>query len=415
MALGADRTTIATLLKEWYIPGVVRQVNDEVLMLNRLETQSDNITEGLRAVVAVDLGRTSGIGPARERGALPTAGSQRPNRATYNLKYLYGRGTVTGQAQRGSATNQAAFLRALKFEADGLKRDLKKDLARQIYGGYDIAGAAAAGGVNASAAIAKVSVDNGAASFTLTNDAALRQGHIYVGMILDGTADFVSVVANAGNMVVQSVNVATANVTFTADPTGLAAGHFLVRDGTIDASGNVGITGLSAVVSAAALGGLNPATAGLEAWQSEVDSTGGVFDIDKLHQVFNKIRVQSGDEPKSVVTTFGIQREYYKDLQGQVQFVEPMKLESGFRTLEFMDRPFIADVDCPYGSIYLVDENAIKVFAQSDFAPLDQDGSILHWVTGYDMWEWALQRDMELGANQRNSSGKLTGITDVGY
>ena len=30
-----------------------------------------------------------------------------------------------------------------------------------------------------------------------------------------------------------------------------------------------------------------------------------------------------------------------------------MKLEGGFRTLNFMDQPFIGDVDCPYGSIYL--------------------------------------------------------------
>lgn len=414
MAVGADRTTIEKLLKEWYIPGVVRQVNDEVLMLNRLESQSDNITEGLRAVVAVDLGRTAGIGPARERGALPEAGSQRPNRATYNLKYLYGRGQVTGQAQRGSATNQAAFLRALKFEADGLKRDLKKDLARQIYGGYDIAGAAAAGGVDASAAIAKILTDNGAGSYELTSDAPIRQGHIYVGMVLDTTDNFVSI-ENAAPMVVASVDLANKDVVMEADEVGADAGDFFVRRGTVDASGNVGVTGLSAVISAAELGGLDPTDPGLDEWQSEVDSSGGVFDIDKLHQVFNKVRIRSGDEPKSVITTFGIQREYYKDLQGQVQFVEPMKLESGFRTLEFMDRPFIADVDCPLGSIYLVDEAAIKVFAQSDFAPLDQDGSLLHWVTGYDMWEWALQRDMELGANQRNSSGKLTGITDVGY
>lgn len=414
---GAGRDTIEALLKEFYIPGIVRQVNDEVLLAKRLESSADNIVEGLKVVVALDLGRSGGIGPARERGALPAAGKQRPARATFNLKSLYGRGEVTGQSVRSTRSNAAAFARTLKFEADGLQRDLRKDFARQVYGGYDVAGAATAAGANAieaSAAIAKIAVDNGSGSYDITSDAPIRQGHIYVGMSLDTTDNFVSI-ENAAPMVVASVDLAGPTVVMEADEVGADANDFFVRTGTIDSDGNVGLTGISAVISDAEFGGLDPADAGYESWRSLVDDSGGAFDSDDLHALFNQVRMEAGSEPKSIITTFGIIRDYFKELQGQVQYVEPMKLEGGFRVLNFMDRPFIGDVDCPLGSVFLPDESAIRLASDADWAPLDEDGHFLHWVTGYDRWEWALQRDVEMIADKRNSSAKMTGLTDLGY
>jgi hypothetical protein len=413
-AAGAGRDTIEALLKEMYVPGIVRQTNDEVLLAKRLEANADNIVEGLKVVVAVDGSRTSGVGAARERGALPEAGAQNPQRATFNLKSLYGRGSVTGQSVRSTRSNAAAFARTLKFEADGLQRDLRDDFARQAYGGYDLAGAAAAGGIDASAAIAKVAVDNGSANFDLSNDQAIRMGWIYPGMVLDATDDFASI-ENAAALVVESVNVDGPDVTFTVDPTDVNAGDFLVRRGLIDSNGNVGITGVSAVLSDAEFGGLDPADPGLEYWKSEVVDVSGAFDSDDLHALWNRTRIGSGKESKSIITTYGIIRDYFKELQGQVQFVEPMKLEGGFRTLAFMDRPFIGDIDCPLGSLYLLDEKAVRFAADADFAPLDEDGHFLHWVTGYDMWEWALQRDIEMIADKRVSSSKMINITDLGY
>lgn len=409
---GAGRDTIEALLKEFYIPGIVRQVNDEVLLAKRLEASSDSIVEGLKAVVALDLGRSSGVGPARERGALPAAGYQRPERAVFNLKSLYARGEVTGQSVRSTRSNSAAFARALKFEVDGLQRDLRDDFARQVYGGYDLSGAASAGGIDASAAIAKVDTDAGAGVLGLTNDQAIRMGHIYVGMLLDATDDFAS--TEDTDMVVLSVDLDNVEITVD-DASGVDTGDFLVRANTVDSAGNVGITGVSAVISDAEFGGLDPADPGLDGWKSLVNDVSGSFDSDDLHATWNQLRIASGKEARSVITTFGIIRDYFKELQGQVQYVEPMKLEGGFRVLSFMDRPFIGDIDCPLGSLYMIDEGAIRLAADADFAPLDEDGHFLHWVTGYDRWEWALQRDIEMIADKRNSSAKMINITDVGY
>lgn len=400
---GAGRDTIEELLKEFYIPPVVRQINDEVLMLKRLEASADEIIQGLYAVVPVDFGRTAGIGPARERGALPEAGNQSFKRAIFNLKFLYGRGAVTGPAMATTKSDAGSFLRVLKAELDGLQRDLRKDLARQVYG--DNTGSIAALAVDA---------DTSDGVLTLVSDEALRKGQIYVGMRVavvdsDGTTE-------NGSGVVADVDITakTVSIGVTDPPASTASGDFLARAGSVDADGHIGVNGLAGIIDdTAELGGLDPADAGLEEWASIVNAVGGAWDTDELHTTWNDVRVRSGASPTSIVTSFGIARAYFNDLQAQVQYVEPMKIEGGYRVLEFMGVPFIGDVDCPFGTVFLPDEKAIKVFATSDFAPLEEDGHFLKWVTGYDMWEFALARYMELGANRRNSSAKLTGITDA--
>jgi hypothetical protein len=231
-------------------------------------------------------------------------------------------------------------------------------------------------------------------------------------MKLDATDDFVS--TEQTGMTVTAVTLATPSVT--VDASGSTADNdWLVRAGATDASGAVEMTGISAVISASAYGGLNAATAGQEFWAGNVNSTGGAFDSDNLHALFNQTRIASGSAPSAIYTTFGLVREYFNELQSQVTYVEPMKLEGGFKVLSFFNIPFIGDVECPLGNIYMPDEEAIHFAADADWAPLDEEGHMLKWVTGYDKWEWALQRDIELVASRRNSSAKMTGLTDSGY
>lgn len=409
---GGGRNTAEKLLKAVYIPGINRQLNEEILLAKRLKFRND-VVEGLKAVVEVDVGRSAGVGAARERGALPAAGRQTPLNAEYNLKSLYGRGQVTGQFIRSTKTNTAAFARGLKYEADGLMRDVKKDFARQAYGGYDVSSAGATGGVNASAAIARVNGTPAANVITLDDDHAIRAGQIYVGMLVTATDDFVSV--EEADMVVTAVTLATPSIT--VDDDGATADNdWLVRGGLVDASGNVGVTGISAVISASTFGGIDPSVAGQESWVGNVNSTGGAFDSDNLHALFNQTKIAAGgDGPKALYTTFGLTRQYFNELQSQVQYVEPMRLEGGFQYLAFNNVPFIGDVECPLGSIYMPDEDAIFFASEGEWSPLDEEGHMLKWVTGYDLWEWALGRDIELIANRRNTSAKMTGLTDLGY
>ena len=97
------------------------------VLLEKVQRNSEEY-DGKKVVIAINKSRNSGLGAAAEDGTLPTAGNQGYEDATYTLKYVYGRGQITGQAMELSRTNAGAFAKALEREMKGLTRDFKNDL-----------------------------------------------------------------------------------------------------------------------------------------------------------------------------------------------------------------------------------------------------------------------------------------------
>jgi hypothetical protein len=133
---GAMISTLSAILKEYYLPPVVEQLNNEVLLLQRLESRDQEIV-GTAAFVPVHTGRSGGIGARGEYVQLPEPGNQAYTRAQFDLKYLYGVVRVSGPSMAKTASEAGAFLQALRSELDGIRNDLKKDVARQVYGNGD--------------------------------------------------------------------------------------------------------------------------------------------------------------------------------------------------------------------------------------------------------------------------------------
>src|SRR4051812_39657722 len=105
MAVGASiASTLGAILKDLYLPPVVEQLNNEILLVQRLEKSSDEIF-GNQAIVPLHVNRSGGIGSRAENAALPTAGSQGYAKAVYDLKYHYGRVRVTGVAMAKTASS----------------------------------------------------------------------------------------------------------------------------------------------------------------------------------------------------------------------------------------------------------------------------------------------------------------------
>ena len=177
----ATLTTVNNILKEYYLGPVQEQLNNEVLLVQRLEARSEDLV-GKAAFVPLHMGRSAGIGAIAESALLPTAGSQSYERAEYDLKYLYGRVQVTGPSMAKTKNDAGSFLQILRSELDGIRNDLKKDLARQVYGAGD--------GVIASAGASSIT-PNGAQSagadivITLSDWQPLRKGQIYAGQVVD--------------------------------------------------------------------------------------------------------------------------------------------------------------------------------------------------------------------------------------
>ena len=395
---GATLTTLSSILKDYYLPPVTEQLNNEVLLLQRLEKRDQELF-GNQAIVPLHTGRSGGIGARPESGALPTPGAQQYARAVFDLKYLYGRVRVSGPSMAKTASEAGAFLQSLKSELDGIRNDLRKDVSRQVYG-------------DGTAIIASTAVTSASTTVTLQSDEPLRHGFLYVGMVIDiGTS--ANPTADSAGRTITAVSVAGPSITVDAAVT-TAAGDKIFRQGAAGASSAVyEITGgLQAAVSTAAntYGGINASTSTY--WDNYRNTTGGALALDTMMQAYNQQRVAGGNLT-AIITSFGLQRAFFNLLQSKVQYVTPTKLSGGFQSLDFQGMPLIADIDAPFGKMYFLDESTLKVFSNRDWHFLDEDGNVLKWNNGFDEWEAVLARYMNIGATRRNNQLVVSGLTDT--
>lgn len=436
---GADLNSLSKILKEYYLGPVTEQLNNTVLLLSRLEARSEDLV-GKRAYVPLHYGRSTGIGARGEAKALPLAGKQSYDKAVYDLKYLYGRVEVTGPSMAKTKNEAGAFLQALKSELDGVRNDLKKDLARQVYGDG-----------TAALAVVKTSASNSTTKAYLSDATkeALRKGQIYVGMALNVVDASTGVLVSGSDPITYTVSaVSLSDPSITVTPALGAAfdnGDYLIRAGVditdVTTAGDVNswsdeIDGLQRIVPAAAanqFGGIDAAVAANAWWDNQRIDVTSASDQDSVRagtqnltfgtvqQAMNLVKIAGGN-PSVIVTSLGVQREFYNLFQTQVRYIDPESLtyKQGFQTLMYNNMPVIADIDAPYGNMYILDESTLKVFSDQDWHFLDADGLTLRQVTGYDKFEAILARYMNLGASRRNNQAVISGIkvdgaTDAGY
>lgn len=398
MANGAAIATLGAILKDLYLPPVVEQLNNQILLLQRIEPRSQELV-GNQAVVPLHTARSGGIGSRAENAALPAAGSQGYAKAVFDLKYHYGRVRVTGVAMAKTASTAGAFLKALQGELDGIRRDLQLDLARQVYG-------------DGTAIIATCGTTTASTVVNISSDEPLRKGFIYIGMVIDiGTQAAPTTVVAAAN--VTDVSIANKTVTIDSSVT-TSSSHFIFRSGNALASSvSNELTGLQALVATAAntVGGINAAGAGNAYWDNLRDNAAGALSLDIMTKAFNTVAVAGGDV-SLMIGTPGMQRALFNLLQPQVRYVEPLQIKGGFKALEYMGQPMVADRLAPFGKIFFLDEEFVKVFSPGDWHFLDEDGDTLKWVVGFDAWEAVLARYLNLGISRRNVQFVEYGLTN---
>lgn len=400
--MGATVATLSAILKDMYLPPVTEQLNNEVLLLNRLETRTQDFY-GNQAVLPIHTGRAGGYGARDELDDLPDAGNQTYDKVVYEPKSLYGRIQVSGQSMMRTRSNAGAFLQSLKSELDGKRNDLKRDLARQTYG-------------DGSGKVATCGTTTSSTTVVLSSREAIDKGYLFPGLVVDiGTVAAPTTIASGAT--ISAVNASGPSITIDSSVSTTSA-DFVFITGAAKANKSLEVNGLQGIVSdSLSLGGIDPTTAGNEYWQSlTISATSGHVALDDFQQAFNRVRL-AGGEVSAVITSFGVQRLYFNLLQSQVRYVDPMTIKGGFQTLEHMGKPIIADRDHPWASAHFLDERFIKVFSPQDWHFLEEDGNVLKWVLNKDAWQAVLARYLELGATRRNTQVLYDSITDdsVGY
>ena len=400
---GATLTTLSDILKEYYLGPVAEQLNNEVLLLSRIDSRSEDLV-GKRAYVPLHISRSGGIGARGELSPLPQAGNQEYSKAVYDLKYLYGRVQVTGPSMAKTKNEAGSFLQALKSELDGIRNDLQKDLARQVYG-------------KGEAIICDCGTTSSSTTVVLGDGGkeAIRKGQLYAGMLIDiGTTADVDSQSGATPREIQSVNYSTGEIVIDGAALSTTSSHRVFRAGAgvdngVLATGSRSneIDGIARIVSIGqeAFGEIDPVGPPAKSWwDNKRINVNAQLTLDDIQQGMNLVRLEGG-APTVMVTSLGIQREIYNLMEDQVRYVDPesMTYVKGFKTLVYGGLPIVADIDAPYGRIYMLDESSLKVFSDQDWHFLDADGQTLRQKSDYDAFEAIMTRYMNLGVTKRSN------------
>ena len=411
--VAADLEAVSAVLKEWYIGPTAEQLNQEVMVTQLLGVSSENL-EGLKAVLPLHTARSGGIGARRERAELPKAGKQGYGRAEYDLKYHYARAEVTGQAIQRTQSDRGAFLQAFKSELSFIRKDIQLDMARQFYG-------------DGSGVVATV-LSEATPVLTLDSAEPLVKGFLYVGFVADG-GTAADPTAHFTEAAVIDVDVDNAQVTFGTPVSGTIAAAdsstVLVRSGNVaDSTDPAEVdeidSGLRAIIGSGELGGIDPSDSGKGFWQGIVENPSGTGPtLDILQRAYNRVNNAGGRADSVVVmTTPGMVRELFSsaDFSDNVRFVNSTTLRGGFEELSFAagagPMKINADRLAPWGEILFVDKAHIQAYSPAEWDFLSRDGLSVRWVPDYDAFQSLLFRYLNLGADRRNTSMRLTGMTD---
>lgn len=415
-------TNADAILKNYYL-GPVREVLNQkaVLMFNAdsadegsqvpsstsggvdfrgLARESEQLEfAGRKYIIPAHTARNEGGGAIDEFGALPTAGQQGWTDMEDVLRHVVWTIEISRYAIRLSERNEGAFLKLLEAETKGAILDMRKDVNRQAYG-------------NQTGALCAVTAD-GANTVTVDSVQYLRVNMVID--IVDSTND--TVLASART--ITAINDTTKVVTYSGADATATTNHRLCRTG----SWKKEINGLGNLVnSTGTVHGLDSSLAANKWHRSQVqDLSGAAFNEDAGQQMVDSIDVVGNNEVEIIVTTHGIVRRYSNQLKALKRFndTQSVTLRGGFKALMFNEQPMIKDPDCPKGTMWFLNTDALMWAwlpngkLPGDWDWVDDDGAILtRKANRTDGFEGYVAGDFNLNAPVRNSLGKMINVED---
>ncbi|MBW2148127.1 MAG: phage major capsid protein [Deltaproteobacteria bacterium] len=452
MALtGATLNNISNALKEFYLPAIREQLNTDTILLKRLARDEVNVS-GKEAVILLHTGRNKGIGARADGGALPSAGYQHYTQAKVPMKYNYGRIELSGPTIKATRDDQGGWKRMVNAEIEGMVRDLRKDVNRQLWGcGYGILGRWRSTESATSYTLQKLYRGNSAGGDGFGSTFGAKY-------IEAGNTSMVAVVLTAGtsiavgttDMAPSAVSEGTAYDTITVTDPGVveAAGTFYVRG---DANGQaiggttaisryemMGLRGIVAdtniddiltdgsgtgVTTDDTLQGIDCDDAsGNTWWRANVVicglPSGGTryaqqnpLTLDDMQRAFDAAPEKLGIEyePTLILMPFALRRKLVDLLTADKRY-NTLQLDGGYTAIEFNGRPVVVDTDAVDGEIHFLYEPSLRIYRMSDFDWMDMDGAVLSRVSGYDAYEAILYAYMELGVDNRRANSVLADI-----
>lgn len=401
----ATLSTIDPIMKEVYAPRIQDQVQDEVVVLKRIEQTNEGLDGGGKYVTfPIRVGRNSGLGARLENEPLPVAGAQVYKNVRIPLKYDYGTMKLTGQVIKLAETNAQAFANAADLEAEYLKDDLVKNTSRVAFG-------------TGTGLLAAANGTDGANNFVVSNIQYLNEGDV-VDILVRATGAPKAV----NRTITQIVAIAGGNTgTITYDGTDVTttSADGIYRQGNFTAGVIREPLGLGAIITATGtLQNLDPATAGNARWAAQSLANAGTpraLSESLMIQMCDNIYTASGKKPTAVFTSLGVRRSYFNLLSQQRRYTDVRSFDGGMQGLAFnygTEIPVVADVDATFNTMYFVHEPSMAVVMNTDWEWIDEQGAIMQKIPGYDMFVAEMRKFWELATRQRNANGIITDVIE---
>jgi len=435
MTAYADLTNLVEILKNTYGEGLKNQFKDEKTTYNQFPT-SDRKPQGLGYIFGVRYARTQSTGARAESAILPDPFTGTKDQGKIVPRYIYGAIRLTGPAMATAKANVGAFVDGLADEMDDIYQSIVVDLNRQCqWDGFGKVG-------TCSAAFTPV-ISTGTYDVYFDNDIGVM--YLQEGMLIDwydstGATPSTTCVGQR----IKSINPSTKCVTFegysatykanhpnatiaayTNDATQIAAGSIAVKFGSRDAAWTtadtpIEITGIDGIYDdSTVLASFENITVSTNPkWKANLLTNGGVnreLSIDLMLNAVDMTRIRSGMNVSKIRMGLGQRRKYANLLMPDVRFM-PTVLKGGYETLTFNGGDgsiqMVLDPMTQPNKMYFEPDGIIKKYELTPLGWGDLDGSKMHRVAGYDMYDLFIRIYTNLGCEQRNCLTKLTDLVE---
>mgnify|MGYP003434692360 CR=1 FL=1 len=325
-------SAISELLEKNIAPTIEHQLNEDSYMLSNIPKNKRSGFKNNTIYLDLRKSRNESIASiAASTTSLPTAGSQKRSQASVNDTYTFGTFQLDMRTLAHAEGNEDSIVNILTEETDGLRRDMAKDLNRQLFG----TGTGVLATVASSSTGTLVTVDS--------------TKYVFEGQLLSINGDAVEVAS------------ILSDTTFSTT----AAVTIVTSESVVKTEGIAEMNGLAIAIAStnATFQGIDATTNNF--WKSTVNSTTTTYTTAtglETDMRASKTAVNKYGKISTILTTYELRDGYINLNVTNQRFVDSTELKGGFGMAPTFDgTAVVADFDCQTGVMYFLDWDAISL------------------------------------------------------
>lgn len=336
--------------------------NSANVMLGTMKKDYNFVGEDMK--VAVPTFFSGGVGS----GSLPTANPASAVKATLTAKRVYATTEVQREAIKASASDEGAFVEALKWNVQKTVEAYNRNASRIIF----------SDGTGALGTFTGPATGTASDPVIVITQASWVEGHWEEN-------DYVNVASLTSVWNIVTVAPATRTITLTRisgsdDLTGTSGAQIVYMQN----SKNNDPQGLKSVCDATT-GSLYSVTVARRWQATQIAAGGSGISADVLNELILKVQYKCGKAPKQIITSYTQYRKILNFLEDhKVYMVDPrandLKGKVSFKGIEFLSDAgpigIFADRMCDDDRLYAVNTDFITAYHRPDFGWFDDDGTV---------------------------------------